>query len=892
MLKNKVIYSVLFLLLVTSCSRTTLNMKKNNWNTRTYHNVTSKYNIFFNGNEAFKEGVQKIEDLNVDDYSRVLPVFLDGNHDNYTTAKADMVYAIEKSNKIIQLHSIKKKPKYKPKKASDPEYKAWRNQEEFNKMIDDSYLLMGKANFYQEDFFSAIGIFNFVALKYTGEEAWYRAHIWIARAYIEMGWLYEAENMLLLVNDENLPYKLLKDYNLVSADLNIRREDYKAAVPFLKSALEGHFTKRRKQRLRFILAQIYQLNGDNELAYSYYKQVVRSIPSYEMEFFSRIRMTEVLGDDDVRKAVKKLQKMLRDPKNLEYKGQIYYALANIYVKQNDKSSAIENYRLSLELSEGLQKGLTAKTIGELYYDNKDYQKASRYYSLASANLPEDYPGYYVVSYRDGVLSQLSDYYDIIGDTDRDYRLSKMSESEKNIFLENEKADLALEDKITSSIDKAQGDNEEDLAFVEESSKKVGDWYFFNSNLVESGIRDFSDKWGDRPFRDNWRRSMSSNFDNNEDAFAEDDEEKIENIDSSFIVPQDSVSLLAQDEQLKQIQTSANNKEIVDAYFNLGTLYLFDIEDVTKAIETFDALEEQFPFNLHSPDSYFATYNAAIQIDDKTKAEKAKQDLLRLYPNSNYALILTNPDAKRILNDDKTAYNVLYEKTFDLFLKGYNTKVLANTEQLKTAYRDTSLMSKVLFMEALAIAKTQSSVDIRPRLQQIVDGYPDDIEVVSSASFILKQLGEGKEIPLGGSAANALSERRNETAQLERQRILDTQKYVYDPESRHYLILVITDSLNVNKNYLQFDMARFNFNKFMTMDFDLSFGNLNTETSLMIVNGFANEEEGKWYKKQFLATQILDKYPEIKKDYIISAENFRLLLLLQTMEEYEVFDLKH
>lgn len=891
--KVRILHIAALLLLLFSCSRTTMNLKKNTWTTRTYHNTVSKYNIYFNGNEAFLEGVAAIEEQNIDDFSQVLPIFQDGTHEDFSSVEGDMNYAIEKANKIIQLHSIKIKPPYDKKKIKDPEYREWRNQEEFNKMIDEAYMLMGKATFYKGMFLESISIFSHVGLKYAGEDVWYLANLWIARAYAEMGWLYEAENMLTLVNDENLPYQYVKFYNIVSADFRIKRREYQEAVPFLKSALEGRFKKDKRQRFEFILAQIYQELGQDDLAYETYKKVVRSIPDYEMELYARIRMSEVMVDDNSRRAIKKLKKLRKNPKNIDYQGQIYYALGNIYTTIGDNKKAIENYRLSLAFSKDLQLGVTSHTIANLYWEDKDYLGAEPYYATASESLPKDYPNIHETSYRANVLQQLKVHYATMGDADRAYMLDQMSEAEKKQFLKDEEKAAEREEEILMLIAIATGEVDEENALVEgRQETAVGDWYFYNSNLIESGRDDFRSIWGDRALKDNWRRSMAQDFSDPDIIEEPKEDEVVEEI--QLLTQEDTVPAISEDEKRREEQRlkAASNKAIVDAYFNAAALYQYDIEDYPKAISTYEALEAQYPNNPHSPDSYFAIYNAANETGDAEKAENAKQTLLRLYPNSNYALILSDPNAKEILLADMEAYNQLYEETFELFINGKNYEVLANTRQLKTGFRDSTLQPKVLLMEALATAKTDYRTDIRPKLQNIVQNYAYDEDVATQADTILVRLARGEKVTLGGSAANTLAERRNETAANERKKILEERQYKYEPEARHYMILLLTDSLDINRNHLQFDMSKFNFNKFMTMDFDLSFTKLNNETSLMVINGFSNEEEGRWYQSQFMATDILDKYSDIKKMYIISEENFRLLQLLGTLEEYQVFDRKH
>ena len=895
--KGRLTFGIIILLMAIGCSRTTLNIKSNNWRTRTYHNMTSKYNIYFNGNEAYSSGLEKIEDQNKDDFSRVIPIFEDGIHENYSGSKADMDFAIEKANKIIQLHSIKKRPDYNPRKGSDPEYRAWRSQEEFNKMIDDAYLLMAKATFYKGEFMASIGIFNYVALKYPGEDAWYEAQLWIARAYLEMDWLYEAENILILANDDKLPYTQLQLFNSVSADYQIKRGAYKEALPFLKSALDDRIKKQKALRYRFILAQIYQTLGESDLAYDSYKRVIRSVPSYEMEFFSRIRMTEVMAGNDAPKAIKKLKKMLKDPKNLEYKGQIYYALGNTHKAANNHQEAIENYRLSLAFSQGVQQGLTSTTIANLYYQEEEYAKAHPYYATASSTLPADYPKVDQVNYRTKALTKLVSLYQVMGEQDRTYRLAQMSEKERDAYLKKEEKERVHEEKILALIAEANGESEKEMAIEESRSTKVGDWYFFNENLVEEGKKEFRKLWGERPLRDNWRRSMNNDFESPEELSIDDVELINENADNGEPLLEENTQTTNDIDSIENtvepIETRANesDKAIIDAYFDLAILFQFDINNLQKAIATYEALEAQYPHNAHSPDSYFAIYNAAKTLGDQEKTEEAKMILLREYPNSNYALILSDPNAKHILLEDNKAYNTLYEETFKLFLKGENNTVLENTKRLKSEFRDSTLMAKVLFMDALATAKLYPEEDIKPQLNTIIDNYPQDTIVNEQALIVLKQLEAGKKITIGGSAANTLSERRNESERLAHQKLLQERQYLETPDTRHYFVFVLPDSLQINKNQLQYEVAKFNFNKFMTMDFDLTFAPLNKKNTLLIINGFVNKEQGEWYKNQFLSTSILDKFPDIRTSFIISEENFRLMLLLGTVDEFQYFDLK-
>src|SRR6056297_4303643 len=135
--------------LIVACST-----EKNTPITRTYHNVTSIYNILFNGKESFREGMEKYDKAYSDDYSRILPVFTYGDENMAGSIQPQMDRTIEKCSKVISLHSITVKPEAKKSVMSEKE-KAFYQQSEYNKYVDNSYLLMGKAQFYSNKYLEA-----------------------------------------------------------------------------------------------------------------------------------------------------------------------------------------------------------------------------------------------------------------------------------------------------------------------------------------------------------------------------------------------------------------------------------------------------------------------------------------------------------------------------------------------------------------------------------------------------------------------------------------------------------------------------------------------------------------------------------------------------------------
>ena len=150
---------IVFLLLagVMVLSGSSCSTQKNTWATRSFHQTKVKYNILYNGNIAYEEGLKAIRDANEDDYSRILNLYPVSNHTAAEASVAQMDKTIEKCRKCIKLHSIKAKPKKDPKRANDPQYKLWLQSEEFNKEMNKAWLRLGEAEFHKGDFLSSFG---------------------------------------------------------------------------------------------------------------------------------------------------------------------------------------------------------------------------------------------------------------------------------------------------------------------------------------------------------------------------------------------------------------------------------------------------------------------------------------------------------------------------------------------------------------------------------------------------------------------------------------------------------------------------------------------------------------------------------------------------------------
>ena len=346
------LYTSLMLLLVA----VVLNQcgtSKNTPITRTYHNLTSYYNILFNGRESFEKGLRQYRNDYQYDFTRILPVHIHGNSKLAKSIRPQMERTIEKCSKLIRLHSITAKPEKLEKKGKlTQEEKAYYNKNEFNKYVDDSYLLMGRAYYWEMEYQTASKVLEYAAREFKNEQVRDRANIWRSRCYIEIGNYNEAQKVLSGLKDREPDPQVKPAFYATYADLHIRQDQYSQALPYLKKSVKHQPDNTIRERHAFIIAQLYEEMEQPEKAFDQYQKVIAMNPDYRLEFNAMLKKAWLhhLTNRGGEKMKEQLKKMLHDSKNEEYRDQIYYALGQIAQHSNGllsrlKPTHIEEHRL-------------------------------------------------------------------------------------------------------------------------------------------------------------------------------------------------------------------------------------------------------------------------------------------------------------------------------------------------------------------------------------------------------------------------------------------------------------------------------------------------------------------------------------------------------------------
>lgn len=901
-----------FITALFSCSP-----KKNNAATRRYQAFITKYNIYYNGDTHFKETLKEMENKYEDDYSQLLfmhPIEAKNNPKS-PQPSGSFDRSIEKAQKAIQLRSITKRPKKKSGKQS-AEYKEWLKREEYNPFLHNAWMMMGRSQFFNGDFLGAASTFFYTSKHFRWlPETVTEAQLWQARSYCALDWLFETENIIIKIKDEQLTNNTLKElYNNVYANYYIKLNDYDKAIPYLQKAID-YADGSQKTRLRFLLGQLYSRIGKKQEAYEAFKKAggASSAP-YRTKFNARIKQSEVYTGDNIESEVKALKRMTRYDRNKDFLDQVYYAIGNIYLSRKDTLKAIENYEMANKKStrNGIDKAINQVTLGNLYYIRHNYDKAQPCYSEAVPQLPENYPNYLQLKRRSDVLDELAVYSQNVTLQDSLLRLSELTPEQLDKVINKIIEDLKKKEKEEEENAKreeylaqqrAQGSN---LQNTGSSAPKTftlntdDSWYFYNTATKNAGKTEFQKNWGSRKLEDNWRRRNKASFDSSEFEANNDGEDGEEN--DSVATDSTGKELTKEDEEklkraedphypeyyIKQIPKTDEEKNtaheiIQEGLYNMGIILKDKMEDFSASRSEFDRLLTRYPDNIYRLDTYYNLYIMAVRQNDYTEAEKYRSLIIEQFPESNYGIAMQDPDYLENLKTMNSRQEELYTQAYNAYLNNNNGAVHEAYEYMIKEYPLSRIIPKFMFLHALAYVTEKDSEKFNSTLKELLEKYPET-DITPLASSYLKQMAQGRKLESSSSNLRGMIwDTRLGSDSIANANASKPAEFTINPDEPQLLVLLFSTK-QVASNQLLYDIARFNFNTFDVKSFDLeqmSFG----ELGLIVIKGFNNQKELDRYR-QILSTNSEFALPKQVRPVNISAKNFELLLSEgRSFEEY-------
>ena len=915
------------IILLTSCSN-----KNNTARSRFWHSFTARYNAYYNGSQAFIDGNLEKESGNKDNCTELIPLYPVGNKQSREMGKGNYERAIEKAEKVIKLHSIKKRPEWdkgRRKTAKDIE---WLNRREYNPFLWHAWLLLGKSQFQQGQFEEAAATFSYMSRLYQTQPAINGiARAWQAKSYTELGWLYDAEDIINKQRRDTMHYRAVKDWDYTLANYYVRSERYEDALPYLRKVISHEARRKQKAREWFLMGQIQALLGKKQEAYKSFQHVIRLNPPYELEFNARIAQTEVMPATDAKGKISKLKRMARSENNKEYLDQVYYAIGNVYLTQRDTLHAIEAYEEGCKKATrtGIEKGVLLLSLGNLYWDKEKYADAQRCYAEAIGLLDKDRKDFQQLDARSKVLDELVPHTSAVELQDSLQRLALMPEAQRNKII-----DKIIEDLIKKEKEEQRAKEEEEAERTQQqeearnggrtnrpaantqqpmaNTQQSGLWYFYNPQAVSQGKQNFQRQWGKRENEDHWQRLnktvvnlLPENPDSQDNPDSPENPESPDSPEASdstnIAVPTDSVAGSQEEPTdsaafdphkreyyLAQIpftdeQKAESDKLIKDGLFHSGIIFKDKLDNLRLSEKALGRLTSQYANYEKNDEAWYHLFLLYSRQGRTTEANHCLAMLQQSYPESDWTTLLSDPNFMENQRFGVHIEDSIYAATYEAFKENRHAEIKANSELSEKRFPLGQHRPKFLFIEGLSLLNEGQSQACIERLKQVVEKYPES-EVSEMAGMIIRGVQEGRTLRGGKFDIGDVWSRRaidmnndstlTDTLTLER--------------NANYVFLLAFQPDSINQNQLLYEMARYNFSNFLVRNFDIAIDQDQNGLARMLISGFLNYDEARQYARQLYGDQAMATLLRPCRSLIVSEKNLRLLGTAYSYRDYEIF----
>ena len=846
-------YSSLFLLAIialTACSR-----KKDTFLNKSFHAVSTEYNTLFNGNNAFVQGKEALAQTYRDDFYQILPVErieavdLDGfdtdsKDPNFNTAE-------EKAVKAIQKHSM------------------YIGGKEYNPQIDEAYMLLGKARYYDNRFIPALDAFNFILNKSATSNNVNNAKIWKAKTNIRLkNEEYAIENLQKMLKEENLEDAVVADANAMLAQAMINLDSIPQALPYMKIATQFENNYELKGRFTFITGQLYNKLNYKDSANIAFDQVIGFKRKTSRVYMINAHMAKTknfnYAQEDQAMLLELLHDLEKDRENRPFLDKIYNALADFHRNTTNDSLAVVYYNKSIQSfkEDKTLQSINYQTLAEMNFDKAEYKQAGAYYDSTLTNLVENSKKWRRVKKKRENLDDVIKYEDIASINDSILRIAKMSDSDKLVFFTAYTDDLkakAIADSIAAAKLSEKGPA---IINKEFSSKSVGGpspsggkFYFYTPTTVAYGKVEFRKLWGDRKLEDNWRRSSKKS-----NGFDQDQEIVIDTTPIAELEMFDPQSYIAQlPSDPKVLDSLTIDRDF--AYYQLGLIYKEKFKEYGLATNRLEKLLTYTPQKRLVLPAKYNLYKIYGLLEKQAFAQKYKDDILNNHSTSRYAEILRNPNAQ--LASDASSPEAKYNALYKAFEASQYGEVIKKSDGYITQYNGTDIVPKFELLKATAIARQ--------------DGFQAFKKALNFVSLTYPNSPQGKKAQLLYSTT------------IPR---LEFKQFVPDNEATNFKLVYTFDKnedteISAIRKQLNDAIEFYNYQEKMVVSVDY----YNPSTTLVMVHGLDSKLGAQGLGKVFASPSKeakRNKIATITKDFVgISSENYQIVQIHKNLEAYRL-----
>ena len=910
---------------------------------RLIQNTITHYNYFFNANNKLNEVLERAKASFKDDYSELIPFY---NY-NLSETAADSLNLDSISSKVqtgIVLHDLR------------------------NDWADNLYLLWGASYYLKQQFDSAHLMFQFINYAFAEKEkdGYYRmigsardgnsalsistkeknslprrvfseppsrndAFIWQIRNYLAHDHFIEASSLIQALKiDPLFPKRLYNDLEEVQAYSFYKQKMWDSSAAHLENALSNATNKGEKARWEYLLAQLYEITDKHTEAENWYNKSIGHTTDPIMDIYARLTLVRVNKDSSanyVDKNINTLLKMAKRDKYQDYRDIIYYMAAQMELERNNIDGALPLLLKSTRYTTNnpSQRNKAFLQLAELSFAKRLYRQSYNFYdSLQLVDPTIKDPD--AITARKDILSRLANNIEILERQDSLQRIAAMPEDDRKSFIK----------KMVRQLRKQQGLKDEGVATTRNfpskqeppaslfADNKKGEWYFYNKNSRQKGLTDFEGRWGQRANADNWRRSAALTAGINPRADEQSSIRRVtqkatadEKTEITFEGLNEKIPLTP--EKLKQ-----SNDSIQTALFELGILYIRELEDCTAAIETFEDLRSRFPQHPKMEEVLFNLYYCYNKQGVTARAGDIKKIMNQQFADSKLTTIVTTgKDLKA--KERETSATKTYEKVYDLFIEGNFSEAIAQKKVADSIYGSNHWTPQLLYIEAVYYIKQREDSTAEVVLNNIISQF-DGTALAEKAATLRDVLSRRHQIEdeLRNMVINMpepdTSTRQQELivppvtkdsaiASLQAPGVIakpavDTLNkqtgkplpadlaYRFEVETPYFVVIVLTKVDPIFVNEAKNAFARHNRDTYYNKQMQAELIEIDTDNRLLLISPFKNATEALAYIDQTrpkTANEIIPWLKGGKYSYsIITDKNLEILKNSKDLDKYRQF----
>lgn len=808
--------------------------------------MTTEYNTLYNGYNALEQGRKTLNEGYADNYWGILPVermqvsdqvVLPGQSKN-----ADFERAEEKAVKAVQKHGMNI------------------NGKEKNPQIDEAYLLLGKARYFDQRFVPAMEAFNYILYKYPASDKINQARIWREKANLRL------ENTeLAITNLKRLMYQVelegqdLADATSMLAEGYIAMEYLDSAITQLEIASKATKSNDERGRYRFIQGQLYNaLQKPDSANYAFDRVIELNRKTPRIYLISAyIEKAKNFDYDNGNKLefLELLTELEENRENRPYLDKIYHQIAEYHLLNSSDTIAEKYYNKSLRTGsrDRFLNAMNYQNLGNMNFDNSEYKNAGAYYDSTMLNLKKNSKLYRDIRRKRENLDDVIRYEDIAQRNDSILNLINLSDEQRLAYFTEytdklkkaaeeakEKAEIAKQNASTGII---SAGNTSSTKGIGNQAPSIKSFYFYNPVTVAYGKNEFSKTWGNRSLEDNWRWSSKSQTGSGPDALGE---EFVDASEEELFDPKFYISKIP----TEQTAIDSLSKDRNFAYYQLGLIYKDKFKEYVLAKDKLQDLLKSDPEERLILPAKYNLYKLYELLNQPGEAEITKNDIINNHPDSRYATILLNPDSN--LGEDENSPENLYESLYKQFEAQNYGVVISESDKYITMFDGEAIVPKFEFLKAVASARLFGFEAYKKGINFIALNYPNSPEG-KQAEQMMQSV-----IPM-----------------------LEKKTFVDEAASKNFKVIYsFTDASDdeiqefYNKLNESIEVVRY-------FDLSSSIDKYNANTTFVVVHGLTSLQGAQGFK------DILSDYKKkIDKDHFsISSDNYEVIQIHKNLEAY-------